>query len=275
MSYSDFIVYVDESGDHGLRSIDPQFPVFALSFCIFDKTYYVRELVPRIQDFKFRYWGHDCIVLHEHEIRKQKNDFAFLMTDPALRARFMLELSELIQTSEFSIAAAVVDKIRLRERYVNPWSPYELSLHLCIERLFDFLILNKQEGKTVHLLFECRGRDEDRELELEFYRICHGNQQWGYQRRDFTRINFEARFVKKSANSSGLQLADLTARPIALRTIRPIKRIELLRRLNQKFSNGRYFHKQKGPGKPEPKCRPGKPQSNDNVTFNVTFFKAT
>ncbi|WBH17292.1 DUF3800 domain-containing protein [Sphingomonas radiodurans] len=30
--FSDFIVFADESGDHGLTSIDPQFPVFASSF---------------------------------------------------------------------------------------------------------------------------------------------------------------------------------------------------------------------------------------------------
>ena len=30
--FSEYIVYVDESGDHGLVSIDPQYPVFALSF---------------------------------------------------------------------------------------------------------------------------------------------------------------------------------------------------------------------------------------------------
>jgi hypothetical protein len=33
--YSQYIVYVDESGDHSLQSIDPQYPVFVLAFCIF------------------------------------------------------------------------------------------------------------------------------------------------------------------------------------------------------------------------------------------------
>jgi hypothetical protein len=34
MEKSDYIIYVDESGDHSLTSIDPQFPVFTLAFCI-------------------------------------------------------------------------------------------------------------------------------------------------------------------------------------------------------------------------------------------------
>ena len=29
--HSDYIVFADESGDHGLVSVDPQFPVFAWS----------------------------------------------------------------------------------------------------------------------------------------------------------------------------------------------------------------------------------------------------
>ena len=32
--FSDFIVFADESGDHGLVSINPQFPVFALAFFV-------------------------------------------------------------------------------------------------------------------------------------------------------------------------------------------------------------------------------------------------
>ena len=33
--FSDYIVYVDESGDHSLESIDINYPVFVLAFCIF------------------------------------------------------------------------------------------------------------------------------------------------------------------------------------------------------------------------------------------------
>ena len=39
--FSDYIVYVDETGDHGLVSIDPQFPVFGLVFCLANKEDYV------------------------------------------------------------------------------------------------------------------------------------------------------------------------------------------------------------------------------------------
>lgn len=37
--FSDYIVYVDESGDHSLDSINSEYPLFVLSFCIFRKCY--------------------------------------------------------------------------------------------------------------------------------------------------------------------------------------------------------------------------------------------
>ena len=42
----------------------------------------VLALVPRVQAFKFLHFGHDIIVLHEHEIRKQKPPFVFLQNRP-------------------------------------------------------------------------------------------------------------------------------------------------------------------------------------------------
>ncbi len=36
--FSDFVVYVDESGDHCLTKIESDFPVFVLSFCLFRKS---------------------------------------------------------------------------------------------------------------------------------------------------------------------------------------------------------------------------------------------
>ena len=37
-AFNDFIIYADESGDHGLDPIDPGYPVFVLACCIFRKN---------------------------------------------------------------------------------------------------------------------------------------------------------------------------------------------------------------------------------------------
>jgi hypothetical protein len=66
------------------------------------------------------------------------------------------------------------------------------------------------------VLVECRGKKEDAELELEFRRIRDGAN---LRMRAMSCI--ELVFIDKKANSTGLQLADLTARPIGLRCLRP------------------------------------------------------
>jgi hypothetical protein len=56
-SFGDFLVFVDESGDHNLTQIDPQFPVFVLLFAIIPKEEYVTQVCPGLQRFKFEFGG--------------------------------------------------------------------------------------------------------------------------------------------------------------------------------------------------------------------------
>lgn len=228
--FSDFLIFADESGDHGLANIDPQFPAFALTFCIMSKDAYWSKICPAIQNFKFRYWGHDAVILHEHELRKSEGPFAFLRTDKALRERFMGELAGIVEQAPFDIIAAVIRKDELRKLYSNPWNPYEIALQFCLERLLLAMADEKQAGKLAHVIFESRGRREDGELELAFRRICDNRAEWGrpynlkFGRHDgvtkFGQIRFEPIFLPKASNSAGLQLADLTARPVALKSFR-------------------------------------------------------
>ena len=219
--FADYVVFVDESGDHSLTSIDPEFPVFALSFCVVSKADYISTVVPAMQRLKFKYWGHDAVVLHEHEIRKSKGDFTFLLTDRALREGFYADLHQIMVDAPITLIGSVIDKVKLTGKYADPRNPYELALHFCLERLQMFLRAKDQVGKRVHILFECRGKDEDNQLELTFRRIVAGELHWGYRKHDFGIMEFEPKFVKKAVNSTGLQLADLTARPMALHTLRP------------------------------------------------------
>jgi len=97
--FGNYIVYVDESGDHGLVSVNPQYPVFVLAFCVFHKGHYTEKVVTAIERFKFRHFGHDSIVLHEHEIRKETGAFKF--NDRAHKHAFLDELTGVIEESRF------------------------------------------------------------------------------------------------------------------------------------------------------------------------------
>ena len=81
-SHSDYIVYVDESGDHSLTSINPRYPLFVLSFCVFRKSVYNEQVAPALRRLKFAAFGHDMVVLHESDMRRRRGAFAHLMQAP-------------------------------------------------------------------------------------------------------------------------------------------------------------------------------------------------
>ncbi|RYE31804.1 MAG: DUF3800 domain-containing protein [Hyphomicrobiales bacterium] len=214
-AFSDYVIYVDESGDHDLTSVAQSYPIFVLAFCIFRKADYIRNVVPQIQEFKFRWFGHDNVILHEHEIRKQKPPFKFLQNEERRRL-FMQELTEILERCPTTVIASVIDKPRLAQRYAEPDNPYHIAMQFCMERTHRFLAERGQAGRSTTIMFERRGEKEDAKLELEFRRIKDGANFGGAAMADL-----DIRLVDKRANSSGLQIADLFARPIGIKTLRP------------------------------------------------------
>ena len=213
--YGDYIIYVDESGDANLDNPNPSYPLFVLAFCIFLKSNYSALISPSIQNLKFKHFGHDAVVLHEREIRQQAPPFVFLKSIDK-RDAFMNDLNALIDSSDMVVIAASIDKLALKGRDRYPDNPYHLALKFCMERIAKFLAGRGQAEKTTHIIFEKRGKDEDRELELEFLRIKDGA--------NFAAAKMEGMkiiFADKKANSGGLQLADLIARPIGIKHLRP------------------------------------------------------
>lgn len=226
-SFSDHVVYADESGDHGLLSIDPQYPVFVLAFCVFRKDVYATRAAPRVAAFKFRHFGHDLAILHEHDIRKTKGAFRFL-TDPARRGPFFDDLNRLMATAPFTLIASAIRKEPLLARSSAPDNPYHLALGFCLERLAMHLRGAGARGVT-HVVFECRGAKEDAELEREFRRVCAGANAL---RRP---LPFDIVFADKKSNSAGLQLADLVARPIGRHILAPAQPNRAFEILREKF----------------------------------------
>jgi len=208
-SYGNYIVYVDESGDHSLTSIDSEYPLFVLTLTIFEKNSYSNQAVPLFKKLKFDYFGHDLVVLHENEIRRRKNEFKTLYTKERYNA-FMQDLSEAIAACDFEVIAVLIDKKKLTQKYVKPYNPYHIALKYALERLYRYLDEKNEAIKTTHVVVEKRGQREDDELELEFRRICDGNSALN------RKLPFEIIMADKKTNSTGLQLSDMIARPIGI-----------------------------------------------------------
>lgn len=211
--YSDYIIYADESGDHLLKEQYPQHPVFVLTFCIFSKDDYAKA-IEELNKVKFKFWGHDLIVLHSHKIRKQTRDFS-IFTNKDLREQFYAELNAAISNLPFRIIATAIDKRALQNQYSNPHNPYDLALTYCLERTQKFLLEHEQLNRQTHIILESRGDKEDSQLQSTYS--------------DYVTKNYSVNeaypckliFSDKRTNSIGLQLADLCAYPIGRYAVAP------------------------------------------------------
>lgn len=211
--HSEYIVYVDESGDHSLATIDPDYPVFVLSFCIFQKLDYVFQIGPAIRQLKFLTFGHDMVILHESDIRRRRGAFSQLLKHA--REKFLDDLTGILSASEFHVVASVIDKRYLTASQRLHEHPYHIALRRGLHNLNRLLDHLGQTRSLTHVICESRGKKEDCELELEFRRICDVDN---VRNKD---IRFDLVMADKRANSEGLQIADLTARPLGLKVLRP------------------------------------------------------
>lgn len=141
--------------------------------------------------------------------------------DAARRESFLNRLTDIVEAAEITFAAAIIDKRKLGERYANPWSPYDLAVTFCMEKTAKVLRANGENETEVNVVFEARGRQEDQHLELEFRRVASGSPRLGKPSAAVTAFTWSPMFVDKRANSTGLQFADLAARPLGLNYLRP------------------------------------------------------
>lgn len=169
--------------------------------------------MPGLHGFKFRHFGHDGVILHERDIRKDIGAFAMLKT-PDRKEEFIEELTEIIRQTPMEVVAAVVRKDELVKQPNRP-HPYHLAFRFCLERIHQFLLQHGEADRRTHVTCEARGKEEDNLLELEFRRIRDGDNSTGKV------LPFDIVIADKKVNCAGLQLVDLLARPIGMSVLRP------------------------------------------------------
>ncbi len=205
------VVYFDEVGNPTLNASDKDFPVFAIALLICDSDCYVNEIVPRVNALKFKWFGHEGVILHSRDIRKAQGDFGFLTTT-GKRLDFYEDLNGVMSGCDYKLIAVAIRKDLHVSRYRYPADPYDLALLFAMERLLSVI---EDAGQTdVMVIAEKRGQKEDRELHSAFQRIVTRGSEYVDGGR-FRRIKWTLRFLPKSMNIIGTQMADLAAYPIA------------------------------------------------------------
>jgi len=209
------ILFIDESGDHNLAKIDPQYPLFVLGGVIADKDYAEGKMGVAVSDFKFRLFGRDDMILHTSDITRNRNGFERLK-ETAFRGRFYRELNELMRSLDYRVVACVIRKQAHLSTYgLAALDPYLLSLDILIER---FCMDIGGIPKSGMIIAEKRDPTLDRQLELAWLNLRIQGTQY-MQAVEIDRRIRALTLRDKAENIAGLQLADLVVTPIGRRVL--------------------------------------------------------
>lgn len=204
------LLFLDESGDHNLSVIDPQYPLFILGGVIVDAAYAEGPMASAFDAFKLEMFGSRDIVLHTADMTRNRNGFEVLK-NASFRKRFLSRLNRLIADLDFSVIACAVRKDEHLSRFgVAALDPYLLSLDVVVDR-FCFEIGDVSSGGAI--IAERRNPVLDRELDIAWLNLkVQGARHM--RARDIDNRISSLRLVSKKDNLPGLQLADLVLTPI-------------------------------------------------------------
>jgi hypothetical protein len=203
------VLFLDESGDHNLSVIDPQYPLFILGGVIADQEYAEGEMTAKMDALKSSVFGRTDLVIHTADMARNRNGFE-RMIEPKFRERVYGALNELMRELRYTVVACAIRKDDHLARYgVAALDPYLLSLDVLVER-FCFELGGAGKGVIVA---EKRDPILDRQLDLAWLSLkIQGTRFLKAKEIESRVIGLNQR--AKSDNITGLQLADLVVSPI-------------------------------------------------------------
>ena len=130
-------------------------------------------------------------------------------------------LNSAINDCDYTLIASAIQK----ENYINQFGRlsndvYELALSFVFERAIFFLDDLLNDDKELQIIIEKRGKKEDKQLDEHFQRLMSRGTAYVSSLR-LSNYSLSISFKDKKENINGLQLADLTAYPIARFVIEP------------------------------------------------------
>ena len=213
MSYT---LFIDESGDHNLKSIGKNSPIFVLGGCII-KDVDLGFAEVKFRDLKLKYFGTEDVILHYREIRKREGVFICL-NDKIVNDSFIADLNQIFSNLDMKCILSVIDK----QNHINCYGrcaddPYCLSLNFVIER-FIFAIENNVVNAKIYA--EKRGNREDQALVREWVKVYQRGTSYISNSELKSKIK-EFKLFSKQENILGLQIADIVVSCIARKILKP------------------------------------------------------
>ena len=156
-----YYLYIDESGDHGLSSVNSDFPVFLLCGVLIEAGEY-EQLRQALNRIKQSLWQNKEVIFHSRDIRKCEKEFCVFF-DLEKKKWFYENLNTAIGTHQYTIIASAIRK----DYYINRFGRlsddvYEIALSFMVERTVFYLDEKKKQGIELEIIIEKRGKKEDK-----------------------------------------------------------------------------------------------------------------
>lgn len=208
-------IYIDETGNHDMNHADdPNQRFLALTGVILESGYNASVLQPEVDAIKRQFFQKDPdtpVILHRKEMVNRRPPFEALR-DAGVEKEFNQAILEGLYRWQYQVITVVIDKKAHRDQYsVWRYHPYHYCLAVMLERFVLFLHYNKHHGDV---MVESRGRNEDEKLKASYHGLFKdGTDNIPAERWQERLTSRELKVKPKSANVTGLQLADLVAHP--------------------------------------------------------------
>ncbi len=219
-SADSYTIYLDECGQHVVGAED-KFPVFVLAGAI------IRDADYPVVDAVWKRWKHENlgseeIIVHEPDLRRRTGPFRGEAGIAATTA-----LGGALAGLDFDAVVVVVHRGDYLADYgvgpidsSLPEHAYLMALDFLMERCL-FALDGQLGGGRAVVIAESRGPKEDAMLQHEFARLhldgtSYISHTWFRQQ-----LHPGIRFLSKLDNNTGLQIADLLARPVGMKVADP------------------------------------------------------
>lgn len=192
--------------------VDENIRYFTLTCCLFSKKDYLfsKDIIAKLKRQYFKKET-EPVVLHTRDIKKRNKPFNLI---DKKYGRFISSLSTVIDLIRCKIISVTFDLVS----YVNQsykYDPYEVAIDIILQ----VMLKNIKKNQKVALVFESRGKNEDKELYKHLYKILHIT---GIKNTSFSVIksHFNQVFFNRKLSSSGefaypgIEMADLCSYPI-------------------------------------------------------------
>jgi hypothetical protein len=209
----DYILYLDETGDHTMGVSDDIGKRYLGIAAPFFERAAIDTLEEAILGLKKKHLpcNGTIPVLHRKEIMQCRGPFSCLQ-DEGRRKEFDAELVDLIANASYKLLAVTIDKAQHGAKTYRTLShPYHYCLHAVLERFCGLL---DHMNRTGHVVAEARGKTEDYQLRAAYRKVYEcGTSYLTAETVQKTLVSAEIEIRKKHENVAGLQLADMLAHP--------------------------------------------------------------